>query len=94
MTQSLVQLEQKKKHFLWEKLVEIAQFEENKRYAQFNLMQYAFEAKNMGLASRYAEEILTLAKLEERVKWEPIIFWPKLRKREKISLKLLQPSSN
>ena len=71
MTQALVQLEQKEKALpFWEKLVEIAQFEENKRYAQFNLMQYAFEAKNMELATRYAEEILTLTKLEERVKWD------------------------
>lgn len=71
MTQSLVQLEQKEKALpFWEKLVEIAQFEENKRYAQFNLMQYAFEAKNMELATRYAEEILTLSNLEERVKWD------------------------
>jgi TolA-binding protein len=71
MTQSLVQLEQKEKALpFWGKLVEIAQFEENKRYAQFNLMQYAFEAKNMELATRYAEEILTLSNLEERVKWD------------------------
>lgn len=71
MTQALVQLEQKEKALpFWEKLIEIAQFEENKRYAQFNLMQYAFEAKNMELATRYAEEILTLSNLEERVKWD------------------------
>ena len=71
MTQSLVQLEQKDKALpFWEKLVSIAQFEENKRYAQFNLMQFAFEAKNMELATRYAEEILALSKLEERVKWD------------------------
>jgi TolA-binding protein len=71
MTQSLVQLEQKEKALpFWEKLVEIAQFEENKRYAQFNLMQYAFNNKNLELATRYAEEILTLSNLEEQVKWD------------------------
>ena len=95
MTQSLVQLEQKDKALpFWEKLVSIAQFEENKRYAQFNLMQYAFEVKNMELATRYAEEILALSKLEERVKWDAYYILAKASQERKIFLKLLRPSSN
>ena len=71
MTQALIQLEQKEKALpFWQKLESIAQFDENKRYAQFNLMQYYFKAKAWEEATSYAETILALPKLEEQVKWD------------------------
>ena len=71
MTQALVQLEQKEKALpFWQRLESIAQFDENKRYAQFNLMQYHYEEQSLEEAIQYAEKILALSELEERVKWD------------------------
>ena len=71
MTQALVQLEQKEKALpFWQQLIELAQFDENKRYAQFNLMQYYFDVQAMEEATQYAEAILALNNLEEQIKWD------------------------
>ena len=71
ITQALVQLEEKEKALsFWQKLESIAQYDENKRYAQFNLMQYYFEEQSLEDAIAYAEKILALTELEERVKWD------------------------
>ncbi len=71
MSQALVQLEEKDKALsFWLKLEALAQFDENKRYAQFNLMQYYFETQSFEEAMQYAEKIVALNALEERVKWD------------------------
>ena len=71
MTQALVQLEEKEKAVIyWEQLENVAQFDENKRYAQFNLMKNAFTTENIERAQMYAEKILKLNALEERIKWD------------------------
>ena len=71
ITQALLQKEEKDKAFLfWKKLEELAQFDENKRYAQFNLMQYYFQTKQYTDAIAYAESILALNNIEEQIKWD------------------------
>jgi len=71
ITQALLQKEEKDKAFLfWKKLEELAQFDENKRYAQFNLMQYYFQTKEYTDAITYAESILALNNIEEQIKWD------------------------
>ncbi len=71
ITQAFLQLEQKEKALpFWQKLESIAQFNENKRYSQFNLMQYYFDHKQLERATTYAEDIIALPKLEEQVKWD------------------------
>ena len=73
ITQALLQLEEKDKAFaFWKQLEERAQFDENKRYAQFNLMQYYFQTQAYGEAISYAENILALNKLEEQIKWDAL----------------------
>ncbi|MGB2398075.1 MAG: tetratricopeptide repeat protein, partial [Flavobacteriaceae bacterium] len=74
-TQTLLQLDQREKAYpIWQRLEEVAQFDENKRYAQFNLMQYYFETAAYQETVDYAQEILTLPNLEERVKWDAYYF--------------------
>ena len=71
ITQALLQMEERDKAFLfWQKLEELAQFEENKRYAQFNLMQYYFQTQKYPKAIAYAESILALNNIEEQIKWD------------------------
>ena len=71
ITQALLQMEERDKAFLfWQKLEELAQFEENKRYAQFNLMQYYFQTQKYPEAIAYAESILALNNIEEQIKWD------------------------
>ena len=68
ITQALLQMEERDKAFLfWQKLEELAQFEENKRYAQFNLMQYYFQTQKYPEAIAYAESILALNNIEEQI---------------------------
>ena len=53
-----------------EKLLEIASFEENKRFAKFNLMQTYFESQEIEKAIMFSEEILKLEDLDERIYWD------------------------
>ena len=53
-----------------EKLLEIASFEENKRFAKFNLMQTYFESQEIEKAIMFSDDILKLEDLDERVYWD------------------------
>lgn len=71
MTQALVNLEQPQKAFpIWQRLEENAQFQENKRYAMFNLMRYYYNTQQHVEAIDYAIKILALPDLEEQVLWD------------------------
>ena len=84
MTQALVQLEEKEKAMsYWKQLTVVAQFDENKRYAQFNLMQYYFETNDSADAQAYAEKILRLNELEERIKWDAYYILAKTAEQQK-----------
>ena len=84
MTQALVQLEEKEKAVsYWKQLTVVAQFDENKRYAQFNLMQYYFETNDSANAQAYAEKILRLNELEERIKWDAYYILAKTAEQQK-----------
>ena len=84
MTQALVQLDEKEKAVgFWKQLEAVAQFDENKRYAQFNLMQHAFETAATEEAQAYAEKILELNALEERIKWDAYYILAKTAEKQK-----------
>lgn len=71
MTQALLQIDQRENAFpIWQRLEKTAQFEENKRYAQFNLMQYHFDTKDHTQAIAYATTIVDLSDLDEEVRWD------------------------
>ena len=71
MTQALLQLDQRDNAFpIWQRLENTAQFEENKRYAQFNLMQYHFDTQDHAAAIAYAKTIIDLTDLDEEVRWD------------------------
>ena len=53
-----------------EKLLEIASFEENKRFAKFNLMRTYFESQEIEKAIMFSDDILKLKDLDERVYWD------------------------
>lgn len=53
-----------------EKLLEIASFEENKRFAKFNLMQTYFESQEIEKAIMFSDDILKLKDLDERIYWD------------------------
>ena len=67
----------------WKQLTVVAQFDENKRYAQFNLMQYYFETNDSANAQAYAEKILRLNELEERIKWDAYYILAKTAEQQK-----------
>ena len=91
MTQALVQLEEKGKAVpYWKQLENVAQFDENKRYAQFNLMQLAFDEENTEEAQDYAEKILQLNALEERIKWDAYYILAKTAEKQKDRSKAAQ----
>ena len=91
MTQALVQLEEKEKAVAyWKQLEMVAQFDENKRYAQFNLMQHAFATENREEAQAYAERILQLNALEERIKWDAYYILAKTAEQQKDRSKAAQ----
>ena len=53
-----------------EKLLEIASFEEKKRFAKFNLMQTYFESQEIEKAIMFSDDILKLENLDERIYWD------------------------
>lgn len=53
-----------------EKLLEIASFEENKRFAKFNLMKTYFESQKIEKAIMFSDDILKLEDLDERIFWD------------------------
>ena len=58
--------------FYLKELDTIAAFEENKRFAKFNLMQVYFILSDYSKAISVAEEVLKLPALETKVKWDAI----------------------
>ena len=54
----------------WKTLEDIAQFDENKRYALFNLMQLYYEQEEFLEAITYAQKILQLKSLVPKIKWD------------------------
>ena len=53
-----------------EKLSEIASFEENKRFAKFNLMRTYFESQEIEKAIMVSEDILKFKDLDEKIYWD------------------------
>ena len=73
MTQAFSSLNRRNEALhLWQDLEDIAQFTENKNYAKFNLMKLYFEQKKHQSSIEYAEEILKIDFLEEKVKWDAL----------------------
>lgn len=71
ITQALVNDDQKAKALsYWKTLEELAQFQENKRYALFNLMQLYYEQEQFSEAIKYAEQIVVLQSLSQKIKWD------------------------
>ncbi len=71
ITQSLINSDQKELALsYWKILDELAQFEENKRYALFNLMQLYFENEIYLEAIAYAERVIELNQLDQKIKWD------------------------
>ena len=71
ITQAMVNVEQKSEALpYWKTLEELAQFQENKRYALFNLMQLYFEQEQFSDAIAYAEKVLVLQSLGQKIKWD------------------------
>lgn len=71
MTQALINLEQPQKAFpIWQRLEANAQFDENKRYAIFNLMRYHYDTQQYQAAIDYALKIIALPNVEEQVIWD------------------------
>ena len=71
ITQSYVNGNQKLKALpFWKTLDELAQFQENKRYALFNLMQLYFEQENFKEAIFYADRVIELKQLGQKIKWD------------------------
>jgi len=54
----------------WKNLEKIAQFDENKRYALFNLMQLYHEQEQFLEAIAYAQKVLLLNALVPKIKWD------------------------
>ena len=55
---------------LWRRLDSIASFEENKRYAQFNLMKAAYETQIYEEAKTRSQQIITYPDLDPKIKWD------------------------
>ncbi|MDC1460242.1 tetratricopeptide repeat protein, partial [Flavobacteriaceae bacterium] len=71
ITQAMVNGEQKSAALpYWKTLEELAQFQENKRYALFNLMQLYYEQKQFSDAIAYAEKVVVLQSLGQKIKWD------------------------
>jgi len=71
ITQALVNNEQKSDALpYWKTLEELAQFQENKRYALFNLMQIYYEKEQFSDAIAYAEKVVVLQSLGQKIKWD------------------------
>ena len=71
ITQAMVNDEQKSAALpYWKTLEELAQFQENKRYALFNLMQFYYEQEQFSDAIAYAEKVVVLQSLGQKIKWD------------------------
>jgi len=71
ITQAMVNAEQKSAALpYWKTLEELAQFQENKRYALFNLMQLYYEQEQFSNAIAYAEKVVVLQALGQKIKWD------------------------
>lgn len=71
ITQAMVNAEQKSAALpYWKTLEELAQFQENKRYALFNLMQLYYEQEQFSDAIAYAEKVVVLPALGQKIKWD------------------------
>ena len=71
ITQAMVNDEQKSAALpYWKTLEELAQFQENKRYALFNLMQLYYEQEQFSDAIAYAEKVVVLQSLGQKIKWD------------------------
>lgn len=55
---------------LWEELENVAVYQENKRYAMFNLMQSYYQSHDLESAQKKAEAVLSLKNIEVKVKWD------------------------
>lgn len=84
MTQGYLKTEEQDKAVsLWERLLASAQFEDNKRYAQFNLMQHYFNAQDYAKAIDLSEAILRLSALDEQIKWDALYVLAKAAESQK-----------
>jgi TolA-binding protein len=71
ITQAMVNAEQKSAALpYWKTLEDLAQFQENKRYALFNLMQLYYEQEQFSDAIAYAEKVVVLQSLGQKIKWD------------------------
>ena len=71
ITQAIVNDEQNSAALpYWKTLEELAQFQENKRYALFNLMQLYYEQEQFSDAIAYAEKVVVLQSLGQKIKWD------------------------
>ena len=71
ITQAMVNAEQKSAALpYWKTLEDLAQFQENKRYALFNLMQLYYEQEQFSDAIAYAEKVVVLQPLGQKIKWD------------------------
>jgi TolA-binding protein len=71
ITQAMVNDKQKSAALpYWKTLEELAQFQENKRYALFNLMQLYYEQEQFSDAIAYAEKVVVLQSLGQKIKWD------------------------
>lgn len=55
---------------IWKRLDSLANFEENKRYAVFNLMKAYFDTGNYSAAVAQSEKVLQLPEISAKVKWD------------------------
>ena len=57
---------------LWQRLEKEANYEENKRYAMFNLMKTFYEQEEYALSLAQSEQVLQLSKIAIKVKWDAL----------------------
>jgi len=55
---------------IWQRLETGANFKENKRYAEFNLMKAYYEAGNYTQSVAQSEKVLSLSNVSAKVKWD------------------------
>ena len=72
---------------LWERLETTANFEENKRYAAFNLMRAYYDAETYDKAIAQTEKVLAMHKISEQVKWDAYEILAHAAMQQKDSLK-------
>ena len=68
---ALVNAERKREAIpVWKQLDSIANFDENKRYAAFNLMKAYFDTNDFTQAIKQSERVLSMTNVSTQVKWD------------------------